>query len=153
MNEVKLKKTNLFSRAASVRSSLAVAIMVAVLSLGTAVTASAGDGGGITSGSDGTSDSDTRNGDRYTREWESFTRKDRRWARRTSECESGQNARIHDGSGSFHGAFQFMKSTWRTSPMSPGGDPHSYRWKVQAVVAVKLKHRDSDEHWPYCGDI
>ena len=121
--------------------------MIVVLSLGTAVTALAGGGIG-TGGGDQTGDG---GGNRYDREWDSFSRKDKRWARQTSECESNQDPRIHDGSGTYHGAFQFVKSTWRTSPMSPGGDPHTYNWKTQAVVAVKLKHRDGAGHWPVCG--
>lgn len=91
-------------------------------------------------------------GDRYTRIWNQKVRKsEKRWARRTSECESGGNRRIHGGGGRYHGAFQFMKSTWRSSPKSPGGDPHRYRWKTQAVVAVYLKRRDGKGHWPHCG--
>ncbi len=134
------------------RTGLPIVAMIVMLSLSTAVTALAG-GGGVSSdgGGDGAT-SGSSGGDRYDREWDSFSRRDRKWARSTSECESNQDARIHDGSDTFHGAFQFMKSTWKSSPMSPGGDPHTYRWKVQAVVAVKLMHRDSDEHWPYCGD-
>ena len=88
---------------------------------------------------------------RYERLWQELPRKHKRWARRTSECESGGSAKIHGGGGTYHGAFQFMKSTWKSAPKSPGGDPHRYRWKVQAVVAVYLKKRDGTGHWPNCG--
>ena len=138
------------NNAGNIRNGLAVLSMVVTLSLGTAVTALAG-GGGVGTGGGDTQDGGGGGGDRYDREWDSFSAKDKRWARSTSECEANQDPNIHDGSGTFHGAFQFMKSTWRTSPMSPDGDPHTYRWKVQAVVAVKLKHRDSAGHWPNCG--
>ena len=68
------------------------------------------------------------------------------------ECESGGDPNIHGGSGSYHGAFQFMKSTWQNAPKSVGADPHKQRWKVQAVVAVLLKKRDgAGSHWPVCG--
>jgi hypothetical protein len=51
----------------------------------------------------------------------------------------------------YRGAFQFMKSTWKSSPKSPGGDPIDYRYKTQAVVAVALKNKDGAGHWPVCG--
>jgi len=128
----------------NIRTGLAVVSMIAVLSLGSAVTALAG-GGGVGTGGGG--------GDRYNREWDSFSEKDKRWAHQTSKCEAGPNEdpNIHDPSGTYHGAFQFLKSTWKTSPMPPGGDPHRYRWKIQAVVAVKLKHRMGSSPWPNCG--
>jgi hypothetical protein len=44
-----------------------------------------------------------------------------------------------------------MKSTWRASPKSPGGDPTAYDYRTQAVVAVALKRRDGAGHWPVCG--
>ncbi len=91
-------------------------------------------------------------GDRYDRLWRELPRRQKRWARRTSECESGSRAKIHGGTGTYHGAFQFMLSTWRRAPKSPGGDPHKRRWRVQAVVAVYLKKRDGARtHWPNCG--
>jgi len=130
----------------SVRTGFAVFAMIAALVLGTAAMAFAS-GGGIGTGGDG----EKSGSDRYQREWDSFSQKDKRWARRTSQCESTNDANIHDRSGTYHGAFQFSLSTWKTSPMSPGGDPHKYRWKTQAVVAVKLKHRDGAGHWPVCG--
>ena len=77
--------------------------------------------------------------------------KDKKWAHRTSECEAGGDRNIHGGGGSYHGAFQFMKSTWKSSPKSVGADPHNYSWKTQAVVAVLLKKRDGAGHWPVCG--
>ena len=113
-------------------------------------TTAMGGSGGVGTGDDGSRSSG--GGSRYTRMWDDFSGKDRRWAHRTSNCESGGDANIHGGGGTYHGAFQFMKSTWRNSPKSPGGDPHTYAWKTQAVVAVKLKHRDGARtHWPNCG--
>ena len=93
---------------------------------------------------------DTSN--RYQRLWDGISDKNKRWARHTSECESGGNRKIHSPNGTYHGAFQFSLGTWRSSPKTPGGDPHRYSWKTQAVVAVYLKKRDgAGNHWPTCG--
>src|SRR5687767_3341478 len=64
-----------------------------------------GDGGGGERAGDG-------GGDRWDRMWDRFSRRDKRWAHRTSKCESGERAKIHGGGGAYHGAFQFMLSTW-----------------------------------------
>lgn len=90
-------------------------------------------------------------GDKYDRLWNRTSRKNKRWARRTAECESGRDPKAIGGGGRYRGAFQFMRSTWRTSPKSPGGDPIKHRYRVQAVVAVRLKMRDGRGHWPNCG--
>jgi len=92
-----------------------------------------------------------RDRDRYDRYWDDFRYKDKRWAKKTSECESGRDPNAYNSSGPYYGAFQFLKSTWSSSPKSPGGKPTRYNWKTQAVVAVKLKHRDGKGHWPVCG--
>jgi Transglycosylase-like domain len=90
--------------------------------------------------------------DRYERLWNNLSDRNKRWARRTSRCESGGDPRIHGGGGAYHGAFQFHLSTWRNAPKSPGGDPHRKGWRTQAVVAVYLKKRDGARtHWPHCG--
>ncbi len=89
---------------------------------------------------------------KYKRLWNGLSDKNHRWARRTSECESGGDRNIHSAGGTYHGAFQFSRSTWQNSPKSPGGDPHRYSWRTQAVVAIYLKKRDGARtHWPYCG--
>ena len=121
---------------------LALAMIVVMVAIGASAQGSAG-GTGPTTGDNG--------GDRYSKLWDEVSRKNKRWARHTSACESGGNAKIHGGGGSYHGAFQFMKSTWKAAPKSPGGDPHRFRWKVQAVVAVHLKKQDGAGHWPNCG--
>ena len=138
--------------AGNIRTGLAVISMIVVLSLGTAVTALAG-GGGIGSGGGGGGDGDrqSRTGDRYIQEWKSFSRKDRKWARKTSECEAGQDPSIHSPGKEYHGAFQFLKSTWQAAPMSKGKDPHVHTWKTQAVVAVKWMHKAGKGQWPVCG--
>ncbi len=88
---------------------------------------------------------------KYSRLWSNVSAKNKRWARRTAECESGGNPKAIGYKGLYRGAFQFMRSTWRTSPKSPGGDPIRYTYKTQAYVAVRLKMRDGAGHWPVCG--
>lgn len=136
----------------TLRTFLIGLVSAAVLSLGSVVSAQA-DGGGIGSGGgdDGDRTEESGSASKYDRAWDGFASKDRKWARSTGECESGNNPNAYNSSGPYYGAFQFLKSTWRSSPMSPGGKPTNYNWKTQAVVAVKLKHRDSWKHWPVCG--
>ena len=88
---------------------------------------------------------------RYSRLWEKTSRRDRRWARSTAQCESGGDPDAIGGGGMYRGAFQFMRSTWANSPKSPGGDPIDYNYRTQAVVAIALMHRDGAGHWPVCG--
>ncbi|MGI9020665.1 MAG: transglycosylase family protein [Solirubrobacterales bacterium] len=110
-------------------------------------TAAQGGSGGVSPDGDG----DGSRASKYDSIWDDFTDRQRRWARQTSECESGGDRNIHGGGGAYHGAFQFMTSTWQSSPRSVGSDPHEYSWKIQAVVAVLLKKRDGAGHWPNCG--
>jgi Transglycosylase-like domain len=126
------------------RIGLAAAVATAMAVVVVAAGSATGDSGGL--GLNQASD-----GGRYARMWENLGRKNKRWARRTSACESGGNAKIHGGGGVYHGAFQFLKSTWKRAPKSPGGDPHRYSWKTQAVVAVYMKKRDGAGAWPNCG--
>jgi hypothetical protein len=79
------------------------------------------------------------------------SKKNKRWAKRVAACESGGNPNAIGGGGAYRGAFQFMRSTWRTSPRSPGGDPIDYSYKTQAFVAVRLKMRSGSSPWPSCG--
>jgi Transglycosylase-like domain len=79
------------------------------------------------------------------------SKKNKKWAKRVAACESGGNPNAIGGGGAYRGAFQFMRSTWRTSPRSPGGDPIDYSYKTQAFVAVRLKMRSGSSPWPSCG--
>ena len=90
-------------------------------------------------------------GMKYERIWDRMPGKDKRWAKTTSECESGGNPDAIGCGGLYRGAFQFTRSTWEASPKSPGGDPIAYPYRTQAVVAVLLMHRDGAQHWPVCG--
>jgi hypothetical protein len=151
MNDPKSTTEYCAGDSGNIRTGLAVISMILMLSLGTAVTAFAGGGGISSDGGGGDGERKTSTGDRYVAEWKSFSRKDRRWARRTSECESGQDPDIHNSGGEYHGAFQFLKSTWQAAPMSKGKDPHPLTWKTQAVVAVKWMHKAGKDQWPVCG--
>lgn len=133
------------SRLCLIVSAISVALAMAAFS----------DPVGAASGGIGTATDDdaepTRSNARYDNIWSTFSTRERRWANRTAACESGRNPRAIGGGGLYRGAFQFMKSTWRRSPRSPGGDPISYSYRTQAVVAVLLKRRDGAGHWPSCG--
>ena len=132
---------------------LALVAALLVVALGGASQAAAS--GGLSTGGGGTSDPNDGGGGRtaskYVRIWEETSKQDKRWARNTAECESGGDPRAIGGGGIYRGAFQFMKSTWKTSPKSPGGDPIRYTYKTQAVVAVALKKRAGTGPWPVCG--
>ena len=71
------------------------------------------------------------------------------WARSTSSCESGMNPAAHNPSGIYHGAFQFLLSTWWAAGGT--GDPHQHSWAYQAVVAVRWLHVAGAGQWPVCG--
>ena len=135
--------------------SLLILIIVAaiVAALAGAATAAASSGGVGPGGAKTTSSGgDTRtSSSKYSRIWDRTSMPDKRWARSTSQCESGGDPNAIGGGGSFRGAFQFMKSTWRTSPKSPGGDPIDYDYRTQAVVAVMLKREMGSSPWPNCG--
>ena len=123
---------------------------IALLALFAGASAASASGGFGTGGGGG----DSKGGataPKYVRLWEQTSRRDKRWARNTSECESGGDPKAIGGGGLYRGAFQFMKSTWRASPKSPGGDPIRYTYKTQAVVAVHLKQQQGTSPWPVCG--
>ena len=134
-----------------------VPALIALIALAVVSTevALAGSGGvATTSGQSATKPKQTEAGgkaSRYARIWEQTSRDDKRWARRTAQCESGGDPDAIGAGGLYRGAFQFMRETWATSPKSPGGDPIRYSYRTQAVVAVALMHRDGRGHWPVCG--
>ena len=136
---------------------IAALAMLALGAISAAAAGASGSGGIGTMTSGGTdtgsgSDANSRLNDRYTKIWDAQIRpQEKRWAHRTSECESGSNPKAIGGGGAYRGAFQFMRSTWKAAPRSPGGDPIAYPYRTQAVVAVLLKRRDGAGHWPVCG--
>jgi hypothetical protein len=131
----------------------AVVTAVVVVALFAVQPAIAGSGGVATGGDKrvGSVKQSAASKTKYKRLWTRVSTRNRRWARRTSACESGRNPKAIGGNGRYRGAFQFMKATWRAAPKSPGGDPVVYTYKTQAVVAVALKRRDGRHHWPSCG--
>ena len=132
---------------------IALGVLAAALSFALgAGTAQASGVIGTGSGGGGSDSSGSRSSEaKYDRLWDRTSTRDTRWAKKTAKCESGGDPNAIGGGGRYRGAFQFMKATWRTSPKSPGGDPIDYSYTTQAVVAVKLKHRDGAGHWPVCG--
>lgn len=135
----------------AIRTGIVTTALVAALALTGGGVALAGGGGIGSGGGGGGGNGGGGDRDRYDRYWDDFRYKDKRWAKKTSQCESGGDPNAYNSSGPYYGAFQFLKSTWSSSPKSPGGKPTRYNWKTQAVVAVKLKHRDGAGHWPVCG--
>jgi len=130
---------------------MAALAMLAVFSVSSTAPAGA-DSGGVSPGDGKGSDGESAKAEaKFERLWDKVSRHDRRWARSTAKCESGGDPKAIGGGGKYRGAFQFLKSTWRASPKSPGGDPIDYPYRTQAVVAVALKHRDGAGHWPNCG--
>lgn len=110
------------------------------------------------SGGVGTGGGETRTGGKhnstpakYHRLWDRVERRDRRWAARVAECESGRDPNAVALNGRYRGAFMFTRDAWKTSPKSPGGDPIDFSYRTQAVVAVHLKKRDGTRPWPVCG--
>ncbi len=124
--------------------------LIALSSAGTADAASSG-GIGTFKPNDSSGSSGDRTAGKYDRLWERVSNRDRRWAKRTAECESGGDPRALGAGGLYRGAFQFMRSTWKSSPKSPGGDPIDYSYRTQAVVAVALKKQQGTSPWPVCG--
>ena len=146
-------KTRLFLTA------IAAVALIAIVAGVAAGAASASGGGGVSPGGAVSGSKDGNNGStttraeqpKYKRLWMRTSGSDKRWAKTTSKCESGGDPKAIGGGGAYRGAFQFMKSTWRTSPKSPGGDPIAYSYRTQAVVALLLRERDGESHWPVCG--
>jgi Transglycosylase-like domain len=122
-------------------SAAAAALLVILVPAPTHAAASSG----------GTSTTASGDGDKYDLLWQSTSRRNKRWARQTAECESGKDPDAIGGGGMYRGAFQFTKTTWRQAPKSPGGDPIDYDFHTQAVVAVALKQRVGTSPWPNCG--
>ncbi len=129
----------------------AILVLLAAAAALTAIVVSTAAPAGASSGGTSVSGQDADGGSKYRRLWEGTSRHNKRWARQTAECESGKNPDAIGGGGRYRGAFQFMKTTWRRAPKSPGGDPIDYNFKTQAVVAVYLKKREGTSVWPNCG--
>jgi hypothetical protein len=119
------------------------AFAVAIFAMFAAAASAEAGSGGVGSAGGGSA--------KYGELWDSVSDKNKRWARRTSECESGGDPNAVSPGGTYRGAFQFSRPTWRGAPKSPGGDPIDYSWRTQAVVAVYLKKAEGTGPWPNCG--
>jgi hypothetical protein len=114
------------------------------------VTTTGGTGGSTGTGG-GNAGETTTVASRYERLWDRVPVAERRWARTTAECESGRDPNAIGGGGQYRGAFQFLRTSWKHAPKSPGGDPIDYSYRTQAVVAVALKGQLGTKPWPVCG--
>jgi hypothetical protein len=134
---------------------IVLALMAVVALIGAtavAMTSSAvASDGGVSASSGGTGGSGDSGGSKYKRLWRKTSRHNKHWANKTAECESGKDPNAIGGGGQYRGAFQFMKSSWKNAPKTPGGDPIDYGYKTQAVVAVALKKHMGTKPWPVCG--
>jgi soluble lytic murein transglycosylase-like protein len=131
-----------------------MAVMALIGATAVAMTSSAvASSGGVSASSGGTgSGTGSGSGDsKYKRLWHKTSRHNKHWANKTAECESGKDPNAIGGGGQYRGAFQFMKSSWKNAPKTPGGDPIDYGYKTQAVVAVALKKDMGTKPWPVCG--
>ena len=127
-----------------------MAVMALIGATAVAMTSSAvASSGGVSASSGGTG---SGSGDsKYKRLWHKTSRHNKHWANKTAECESGKDPNAIGGGGQYRGAFQFMRSSWKNAPKTPGGDPIDYGYKTQAVVAVALKKHMGTKPWPVCG--
>ena len=150
MKELEL---NLSRGAVAPKLKIVLALMAVIALIGAtavAMTSSAvASSGGVSASSGGTGGG---GGDsKYKRLWHKTSRHNKHWANKTAECESGKDPNAIGGGGQYRGAFQFMKSSWKNAPKTPGGDPIDYGYKTQAVVAVALKKHMGTKPWPVCG--
>ncbi len=144
--------TNVKTRLGAILIAALTMLAIGAISAAAAGASSSGGVSTLTTGGSQPGGANARVNDRYSKIWTAQVRPaERRWAHRTAECESGGDPDAIGGGGLYRGAFQFMRSTWKASPKSPGGDPIAYSYRTQAVVAVMLKRRDGAGHWPVCG--
>lgn len=128
-----------------------MAVMALIGATAVAMTSSAVASSGGVSASSGGTRSGGGGDSKYKRLWHKTSRHNKHWANKTAECESGKDPNAIGGGGQYRGAFQFMRSSWKNAPKTPGGDPIDYGYKTQAVVAVALKKHMGTKPWPVCG--
>jgi hypothetical protein len=145
--------TNSTTRAFQATIAVIAAICLAMLAAAGAPASSGGVGPGGGSGGTGSGGDGNLNltPAKYERHWDRVSASDRKWANRVAHCETGRDPNLTALGGDYRGAFMFTWNAWKTSPKSPGGDPIDYTYRVQAVVAVALMHRDGTAPWPVCG--
>jgi hypothetical protein len=149
LTNVKTRTGAIVIAAFALLASGAISVSAAGAASSGGVSTLSGTGGSPAGGDRGSS---ARVNDKFTKIWDTQIRPaEKRWAHQTSDCESGSDPNAVGGGGAYRGAFQFMRSTWKAAPRSPGGDPIAYPYRTQAVVAVLLKRADGAGHWPVCG--
>ena len=88
---------------------------------------------------------------KYHRKWDRALARNKRWAHRVAECETGRDPNATALGGRYRGAYMFTRDAWRISAATPGGDPIDYSYKTQSVVALSLKRELGTGPWPECG--
>ena len=133
--------------------SILVLVLFAALAVAAPAAAEGGTGGIGTDPPAGTSGKKgSAKEAKYLRIWNNrISTRDKRWAHDTAMCETGKDPNATALGGRFRGAFMFLRSSWKNSPKSPGGDPIDYSYKTQAVIAVLLKKQLGTKPWPACG--
>src|SRR4029079_13115355 len=127
-----------------------MAVMALIGATAVAMTSSAvASSGGVSASSGGTGSGSGDSKDKPL--WHKTSRHNKHWANKTAECESGKDPNAIGGGGQYRGAFQFMKSSWKNAPKTPGGDPIDYGDKTQAGVVVAPTEHVGTRPWPVCG--
>lgn len=140
-----------FSRTRSLLAGVAALFAIAVAAFALAGESPAASGGIGPGGPSQSGSSAEPEEGKYLRIWDGVPASEKRWAHEVAICESGKDPNATALGGQYRGAFMFLRSTWKTSPKSPGGDPIDYSYKTQAVIAVLLKEQLGTKPWPVCG--
>ncbi len=134
----------------------AIAFVAAVLMI-SAIPASAPASGGIGTGSGEKKQSGKHSSGKnmtpakYKRKWDRASARNKRWAHRVAQCETGRDPNATALGGRYRGAYMFTRDAWRIAAASPGGDPIDYSYLTQSVVALSLKREMGTGPWPECG--
>jgi len=143
---------NLSQGAVAPKLKIVLALMAVMALIGATAIAMSSSAVAASGGTSISGGGDSKSGEsKYKRLWRETSRHNKHWANKTAECESGKDPNAIGGGGQYRGAFQFMKSSWKNAPKTPGGDPIDYGYKTQAVVAVALKKHMGTKPWPVCG--
>ena len=151
--------TNLSTTVAKPKLVLAAAALIlSLLLISTAPSAASAAGGGIGSSTpaDSTESGKKKSGSnmtpsKYHRKWDKASARNKKWAHRVADCETGRDPNATALGGQYRGAFMFTRDAWRIAAATPGGDPIDYSYKTQAVVALSLKRELGTDPWPVCG--
>jgi len=150
--------SNLSTTVAKPKLVLAVAAFIlGLLLISTAPEPASAAGGGIGSSApadekkSGTTSGSNMTPAKYHRKWDSASARNKKWAHRVAECETGRDPNATALGGEYRGAFMFTRDAWKIAAATPGGDPVDYSYKTQAVVALSLKRELGTDPWPVCG--